>query len=133
MEANQQTVKQGNARNAAGKLSSDGGRKGTGQSTRRFSRRTATLGKALLRNERERRIRSRLSHEGLGRDRKAAREAFVAQSVQTEISGAVELFRANGRSGRAGSHSDPASASGDGADKGRSQRQRATDVFGSLE
>src|SRR5487761_702428 len=83
-------------RNAAGKPSSDSGREGTGEDSRRLFSRTAPAGQAVLRDERERRPRAHLSHEGVGRNRKEAREAFFAQSGQAQIPGANELLRTSG-------------------------------------
>src|SRR6185437_6405218 len=82
-------------RNAAGKPSSDSGRERAGEDTRRVSGRAAPVGEAILRDQREWRPRTRVSHENVGRHRAEASETFLAQSGEAEISGSDELLRSS--------------------------------------
>src|SRR5690242_1252980 len=71
---------------AARQLSGDGRRKGPGENPIGFSRADGKAGFEVLRDQRARRSRPGLSHEGMGRDRKEAGEAFFLQQRETEIS-----------------------------------------------
>src|SRR5215831_7663005 len=76
---------------AARQLSGDGRRQGPGENPVGLSCADAKAGFEVLRNQRAWRSRPGLSHEGLGRDRKEARETFLIQQRETQISGSREL------------------------------------------
>src|SRR5580692_7219282 len=119
--------------NASGKLSSDSGRKGPNENSGRFLGGTAQDRLEVLRNQRNRRYGTDLSHEGVGKDRRKTREGLLSQPFQTEVFGAGELLRPSSGGGWAGAHSNSTHATGISANEGRSRRSGPADLPGSLE
>src|SRR4029077_9667757 len=119
--------------NAARQLSGERGREGSGENSRRLSRRIAQIGIEVLRHQRERGPRPHLPHEGVGRYRAEACEALLPQSGETKISESRELLRADGGARRAGPHPDPARAARGGGDEGRGGHAGEPHLSGSLE
>ena len=118
---------------AAGQLSGDGGREGSGENSGRLPGRVAQVGNEILRHQRHRRLRPDLSDEGVGRDRKEAGKTFLSQPREAAISGAHQLLRASRRGGWAGAHFNSTRTAGIGADEGRSGRAGLSHVPASLE
>src|SRR5271168_2320329 len=118
---------------AAGQLSSDGGREGAAEDSRRLSGRPAQERHKVLRNLDQGRSRHHLSHESLGRNRKETGEAFFAQRGKTKIPITDELLRSGGRGGWLGAHSNSTRTQRIGGNEGGSGRPGKLDVPGSLE
>src|SRR5450755_746912 len=107
------------ANEAAGKLSSEGRRKGEIKSPRDISRSANGVWQPVLYHQSYGRIGAHISDKGLGGNRRQAGQGLQPECGEAEILEADQLFRSDGGDRRAGAAIDPRGATGRSADQER--------------